>query len=51
MKLLDNLELQELENIYYCLGKTRMAEVKLISNEEIDKLMAKVWEKIEEIEK
>lgn len=34
--------LKELNDLYYCLGKTEFAEVKLIRDEEINKLMDKI---------
>jgi hypothetical protein len=42
-----NLSIKELNDLYYCVGMMRIKEdVKMISNEELEKLSDKIWEEI-----
>jgi hypothetical protein len=39
-----NLSIKELNDLYYCVGMMRIREnVKMISNEELEKLSDKIW--------
>jgi hypothetical protein len=42
-----NLSIKELNDLYYCVGMMRIKEdVKMISNEELEKLSDKIWDEI-----
>jgi hypothetical protein len=42
-----NLSIKELNDLYYCVGMMRIREnVKMISNEELEKLSDKIWDEI-----
>ena len=42
-----NLSIKELNDLYYCVGMMRIREnVKMISNEELEKLSDKIWNEI-----
>ena len=42
-----NLSLKELNDLYYCIGMMRNSDkVKMISNEELEKLSDKIWDEI-----
>ena len=38
--------LAELNDLYYCLGKVRITEPKMIENETIDELLSKIHEEL-----
>ena len=49
LKIMEKLNLIELNLLYYCVGKVRnIEEVKMISDEECDGLIRKLWDMIEE---
>ena len=43
-----NLSIKELNDLYYCVGMMRISdkEVKMVSNEELEKLSDKIWNEI-----
>ena len=42
-----NLSIKELNDLYYCIGMMRNSDkVKMISNEELEKLSDKIWDEI-----
>ena len=43
-----NLSIKELNDLYYCVGMMRLSdkEVKMISNDELEKLSDKLWGEI-----
>ena len=42
-----NLSIKELNDLYYCVGMMRLSDkVKMISNEELEKLSDKIWDEI-----
>jgi hypothetical protein len=42
------LSIKELNDLYYCIGMMRISdkEVKMVSNEELEKLSDKIWNEI-----
>ncbi len=46
--LIMNLSIKELNDLYYCVGMMRISdkEVKMVSNEELEKLSDKIWNEI-----
>jgi hypothetical protein len=43
-----NLSIKELNDLYYCIGMMRISdkEVKMVSNDEVNKLSDKIWNEI-----
>ena len=42
-----NLSIKELNDLYYCIGMMRISDkVKMISDEELEKLSDKIWDEI-----